>query len=114
MASNNPSSSQLLAAKETFSLLQVRTDFELIWIASRFSNEMTFIAGHIPAVEHGSRLGLPGDLCEAVRERRQPGGPRNGGQGAPQAERRHQERGVSADLLTRNFFYKGWLIRDGF
>ena len=63
--------------------------------------ETTLIAGYISAVEHGSRLRLPGDLCEAVRERRQPGGSRHGGQGAQEAERRHQERGDFADLESQ-------------
>ena len=67
----------------------------------QMKRESTLIAGHISAVEHGSRLRLPGDLCEAVRERRQPGGSRNGGQGAQEAERRHQERGDFADLESQ-------------
>ena len=57
----------------------------------------TSIAGHISAVEHRPRLRLPGDLREAVRERRQPGGARHGGQGAQEAERGHQERGEFTD-----------------
>ena len=70
------------------------------------SSMILFIAGHFSAVEHGSRLRLPGDLREAVRERRQPGGPRHGGQGAQEAERRHQERGEFAELK----YFQGILI----